>query len=78
MTVQELALPDHFDHATLTWPPDTRDVLVTEKDAVKLDPARLARERPATTVWVVPLVFEPEPAFFDAVLQALPRAGQTG
>lgn len=78
LNVQELALPDHFDHATLTWPPDTRDVLVTEKDAVKLDPARLARERPATTVWVVPLVFEPEPAFFDAVLQALPRAGQTG
>jgi tetraacyldisaccharide 4'-kinase len=78
LTVQELALPDHFDHATLPWPPDTRDVLVTEKDAVKLAPARLARERPGTTVWVVPRGFEPEPAFFEAVLQALPRAWQTG
>jgi hypothetical protein len=27
---------------------------------------------------VVPLAFEPEPAFFDAVLHALPRTGQTG
>ena len=76
LTVQELALPDHFDHATLPWPPEARDVLVTEKDAVKLDPVRVARERPGTTVWVVPLVFEPEPAFFDAVLKALPGVGQ--
>lgn len=78
LAVQELALPDHFDHAVLPWPADACDVLVTEKDAVKLEPARLARERPATTVWVVPLVFEPEPAFFDAVFKALPRAGQAG
>jgi len=75
LTVQELALPDHFDHAALPWPREARDVLVTEKDAVKLDPARVTRERPDTTVWVVPLVFEPEPAFFDAVLQALPGVG---
>jgi tetraacyldisaccharide 4'-kinase len=78
LTVQELALPDHFDFANLSWPPGARDVLVTEKDAVKLDPVRLTRERPDTTVWVVPLAFEPEPAFFDAVLHALPRTGQTG
>ncbi len=76
LTVQELALPDHFDHAALPWPLEARDVLVTEKDAVKLDPARVARERPGTTVWVVPLVFEPEPAFFAAVLQALASARQ--
>lgn len=78
LTVQELALPDHFDHAVLSWPTGTSDVVVTEKDAVKLDPVRLARERPGTTVWVVPLVFEPEPAFFDAVLKALPRTGPAG
>jgi tetraacyldisaccharide 4'-kinase len=73
LQVQELPLPDHFDHATLMWPAHARDVIVTEKDAVKLDPARMARERPGTTVWVAPLVFEPGPAFFDEVLAALGR-----
>jgi tetraacyldisaccharide 4'-kinase len=73
LDARELALPDHFDHATLPWSAGETDVVVTEKDAVKLDPGRMARERPGTTVWVAPLRFEPEPAFFDAVLQALQR-----
>ena len=46
-----LPLPDHFDYARLPWPPVTADVVVTEKDAVKLAPDRAG----ATRVWVVPL-----------------------
>ena len=51
LQVQTLPLPDHHDYATLPWPAAGCDVLVTEKDAVKLDPARAAG-RP---VWVLPL-----------------------
>ncbi|MBV8604769.1 MAG: tetraacyldisaccharide 4'-kinase [Pelomonas sp.] len=58
-----LALPDHHDFATLPWPADAADVLVTEKDAVKLRPERVG----ATRVWVVALDFAPEPAFEDAL-----------
>lgn len=53
LAVTPLPLPDHFDYATLPWPPDTQDVVVTEKDAVKLDPARTG----AVRVWVAPLDF---------------------
>src|SRR5437764_1069707 len=52
--VRPLALPDHYDYASLPWPADTPDVVVTEKDAVKLDPARIS----TTRVWVAPLDFE--------------------
>jgi len=75
-----LPLRDHHDYAQLPWPRDAGDVLVTEKDAVKLDPARVENERPGTRVWVVTLDFDPGAAFFaalDAALGALPaRAGQ--
>ena len=59
LAFQELPLPDHHDFSTLPWPADTPDVLVTEKDAVKLPPqvdgrdARLgghARLPPARTL----------------------------
>lgn len=56
------ALPDHADFATLPWPAG-QPVLVTEKDAVKLDPARPGCEQ----VWVVPLDLRPEPAFAAAL-----------
>jgi tetraacyldisaccharide 4'-kinase len=46
-----LPLPDHHDYAELPWPPDAADVLVTEKDAVKLNPDTIG----TTRVWVVPL-----------------------
>lgn len=49
--IARLPLPDHFDYAALPWPPETTDVITTEKDAVKLDPARVG----ATRLWVVPL-----------------------
>ncbi|HEU4458402.1 MAG TPA: tetraacyldisaccharide 4'-kinase [Methylibium sp.] len=71
---EALPLPDHAAFETLPWPASATDVVVTEKDAVKLDAQRLARERPATRVWVAPLDFEPEPAFgalLDAALADL-------
>ena len=61
-------LPDHDAYATLPWPSDCADVIVTEKDAVKLRP-----ERPMSAdVWVATLDFAPEPAFEAALLRALP------
>jgi tetraacyldisaccharide 4'-kinase len=49
-----LPLPDHHPFTTLPWAPDTPDVLVTEKDAVKL----LGRPLGTTRVWVLPLDFQ--------------------
>jgi tetraacyldisaccharide 4'-kinase len=51
LTITRLPLPDHHDYATLPWPAGTAEVVTTEKDAVKIDPARIG----ATQVWVVPL-----------------------
>lgn len=59
-----IALPDHDDFSQ--WQPpadDSRVLLCTEKDAVKL--WRLGR--PGIAALAVPLVFEPEPAFFAAL-----------
>lgn len=67
-----LPLPDHHPFDTLPWPPGSPDVLVTEKDAVKLDPARMG----ATRVWVLPLDFAIPAALVDdiAALLFLPPA----
>lgn len=65
------ALPDHAALEALPWAADAADVIVTEKDAVKLAAERVARERPATRVWVAPLDFSPEPAFLAALDAAL-------
>ena len=62
-----LALPDHDAYATLPWPADASDVVITEKDAVKLKPERALGAR----VWVATLDFVPEPAFDAALLRAL-------
>jgi tetraacyldisaccharide 4'-kinase len=51
LTISRLPLPDHHPYATLPWAPATPDAITTEKDAIKLDPARLG----ATRLWVVPL-----------------------
>jgi tetraacyldisaccharide 4'-kinase len=63
-----LPLPDHFDYATLPWPGGTADVILTEKDAIKLDSQRMD----ATRVWVVPLDFHPGVEFDRALLALLP------
>jgi tetraacyldisaccharide 4'-kinase len=62
-----LPLPDHHDFAQLPWPADTADVLVTEKDAVKLP--RVAGG--ATRIWVVALDFQLPQDFSTAVLDNL-------
>ncbi|KQU79860.1 MULTISPECIES: tetraacyldisaccharide 4'-kinase [unclassified Rhizobacter] len=69
LDIAELPLPDHHDFAALPWPTDTADVVVTEKDAVKLDPARLGMTR----VWVATLDFQLPPAFAADLLALLPK-----
>jgi tetraacyldisaccharide 4'-kinase len=51
LNIKALPLPDHHDFATLPWPLDATDVVITEKDAVKLNHA----DHGHTRVWVVPL-----------------------
>ncbi|MEP7296196.1 MAG: tetraacyldisaccharide 4'-kinase [Burkholderiales bacterium] len=66
-----LPLPDHHAYATLPWPAAERDVIVTEKDAIKLDAARIGDTR----VWVAPLDFALDAAFDAALLALLPPPG---
>lgn len=68
LVVSELPLPDHYDFRALPWPINTSDVVITEKDAVKIAAGR----RVGTRVWVAALDFRPEPAFDDALLALLP------
>lgn len=65
LTIRRLPLPDHHAFDTLPWPQDGAEVVVTEKDAVKLDPARTG----TTRVWVVALDF----ALPDDLVAALLR-----
>ena len=51
LKIDRLPLPDHHPYTTLPWPADKADVVVTEKDAVKLQPTAMG----STRVWVVPL-----------------------
>lgn len=53
LSCTEHPLPDHFAWHALPWPADATDAVVTEKDGVKLDPARCG----TTAVWVLPLDF---------------------
>ncbi|MDM4765742.1 tetraacyldisaccharide 4'-kinase [Pelomonas sp. SE-A7] len=62
-----LSLPDHADFSPLPWPADTADLVLTEKDAVKLRPEAVG----STRVWVVALDFRPDPAFEQALLERL-------
>jgi tetraacyldisaccharide 4'-kinase len=70
LAVCPLALPDHHDFSSLPWPADTGDVVVTEKDAVKLAPHRMG----GTRVWVATLDFQPEPALWAALATLVPPA----
>jgi tetraacyldisaccharide 4'-kinase len=51
LQITRLPLPDHHPYTTLPWSAATADVLVTEKDAVKLPAAAVG----TTRVWVLPL-----------------------
>ncbi len=68
LVVHRIGLPDHADFRTLPWPAGAADVVITEKDAVKLRPERTGR----TQVWVAPLDFEFEPDFATALAALLP------
>lgn len=68
LTIERCPLPDHHDFATLPWS-NQADVVLTEKDAVKLRPERAG----TTRIWVAALDFQPDPAFNAALLQALPK-----
>ncbi len=69
LQLEELPLPDHHPFHTLPWPEGTRDVVLTEKDAVKLNGARLGRTR----VWVAPLDFEFDLGFAAAIKRLFPN-----
>lgn len=68
LAIQPLPLPDHHAYTTLPWPADTQDVVLTEKDAVKLDPAAMGHTR----VWVATLDFQVDAAFGAALVALLP------
>jgi tetraacyldisaccharide 4'-kinase len=68
LSIHRCPLPDHHRFAKLPWSPNTADVVLTEKDAVKLRPERVGHTR----VWVAALDFRPDPAFNAALLRALP------
>lgn len=69
LTIDRLPLPDHHDYCgPLPWPAATAEVLVTEKDAVKLSGLSLG----PTRVWAVPLDLQLPPTFMQAVLRNLP------
>jgi tetraacyldisaccharide 4'-kinase len=71
LTITALPLPDHHDYARVPWPPHAADVIVTEKDAIKLRAAHIG----ATRVWVAPLDFGLDAAFEAALIALLPPPG---
>jgi tetraacyldisaccharide 4'-kinase len=68
LAITRRPLADHAAFDTLPWPADTADVVVTEKDAVKL--ARHARG--STRVWVATLDFSLPDDLARAIRDALP------
>jgi tetraacyldisaccharide 4'-kinase len=68
LQIEELALPDHHAFRPLPWPGETPDVVVTEKDAIKLDPASMG----STRVWVATLDFALDQAFAAELTRWLP------
>lgn len=68
LDIVEHPLPDHHDYATMAWPPGSTDVVLTEKDAVKIRPERAAGLR----IWVAALDFGFDAAFERDLLALLP------
>jgi tetraacyldisaccharide 4'-kinase len=67
LAIRRLPLADHHRFDPPPWPAGTPEVVVTEKDAVKLDAGRCD----ATKVWVARLDFELPAGFVQAILQRL-------
>lgn len=63
LNISRLPLADHHRLDPLPWLADTVELVLTEKDAVKLRPERAG----STQVWVARLDFQPEPALADAL-----------
>lgn len=70
---QPLALADHADFDPLPWPPEVPDLIVTEKDAVKIGAEALKRQRPGTRVWVAPLQLSLPDRLLDDIDARLPQ-----
>ena len=68
LSITPLPLPDHASFDTLPWPDGTADVIVTEKDAVKL----AQRSIGATRVWVATLDFDLPDDLARALRGAMP------
>lgn len=68
LDITECPLPDHHAYDNLPWPADTPAVLMTEKDAVKLAPARLGK----TEAWVLPLDLQLDPTLADELPRLVP------
>lgn len=77
LAFEALPLPDHYPFTHLPWPANTADVVVTEKDAVKLPPHHEGLARGATRVWVVALDFVPDPAYGPRLAQLLASSDST-
>lgn len=73
LTIDEMALDDHYAFATLPWPLTTTDVIVTEKDAVKLAPTRLIGSR----VWVAALDLTLDPSLESALIAQIAAAASS-
>jgi tetraacyldisaccharide 4'-kinase len=69
LDIEPYPQPDHARYDTPPWPPGTREVVTTEKDAVKLRPAFAG----ATAVWVVPLDLALPDDVVDALVARLRR-----
>ena len=69
-----LALADHHPFTTLPWRADASDVIVTEKDAVKIEPGRSGNTR----VWVAALDFRLGPGFESDLMALLPKREMQG
>ena len=68
LAITRMPLADHASFDMLPWPADATDVVVTEKDAVKL----AGRATGATRVWVATLDFGLPDALATALRAALP------
>ncbi len=75
LSIRPLPLADHFDFSSLPWQSaaqaDIEDVLLTEKDAVKLQAQGGLQSQQNKRIWVVALDFMPEQAFQQAVAEHL-------
>ena len=73
LQIERLPLRDHHAYDSAPWPPGTREVVTTEKDAVKL--ARWsAGADAAPRIWVVGLDLVLPARFVDHLLSRLPGA----